>query len=147
MVDRALHAFIVLCCLAGVVVATLAYGEHYNTNPSPCQINAVWDCGIVNHSPYAALGGIPTALIGVVGYALLIAMAGRFPWLAFSGALAGFAFSLRYTYIEWKVLQVWCLYCVSSQVIIALIALLTLLAARRSASAQRPPGAFRASLR
>ena len=38
----------------------------------------------------------------------------------------GLLFSLRLTWIEWKVLGVWCIYCVSSQVIIALVALLAL---------------------
>ncbi|MGH9481796.1 MAG: vitamin K epoxide reductase family protein [Terriglobales bacterium] len=126
----------VIACLAGALASALAYGEHYNTQPSPCQLNAVWDCGIVNHSPYAVLLGVPIALIGVVGYGLLIALIGRMPWLAFAGALAGFVFSLRYTFIEWRVLHLWCLYCVTSEVLIAMVALLTLLAAL----APRPPG-------
>ncbi|MGH9478430.1 MAG: vitamin K epoxide reductase family protein [Terriglobales bacterium] len=134
---KALHLLIVLCCLFGITAATLAYGEHYNTSPSPCQINAVWDCGIVNHSHYAVVGGVPVALIGVLGYAVLIAVVGRFPWLAFGGALAGFLFSLRYSYLEWKVLQTWCLYCALSQIAIALVTLLTLLAALR---ARHPAG-------
>ena len=129
---KVLHVLLVLGCLAGIVTATLAYGEHYNTRPAPCDINSVWDCGTVNHSPYALLHGVPVALIGVVGYALLIAVAGRFPWLAFYGAAAGFLFSIRLTYIEWKVLEVWCLYCVSSQLIILVVMLLALVQALRS---------------
>jgi uncharacterized membrane protein len=129
---KALNSLTVVFCLLGVVAATLAYGEHYNTKASPCQINSVWDCGIVNHSAYAVIHGIPIALIGVVGYALLIAVVGRWPWVAFYGALAGFLFSLRFTYVEWQVLEVWCLYCLSSQVIIAIISVLTLFAALHS---------------
>lgn len=129
---KALNSLTIFFCLLGVVAATLAYGEHYNTKPSPCQINSVWDCGIVNHSAYAVLHGIPIALIGAVGYALVIAFVGRYPWIAFSGALAGFLFSLRFTYVEWRVLEVWCLYCLSSQIIIAIVTVLALLAALRS---------------
>lgn len=125
-----LHLAIVVCCLAGSLVAALAYGEHYNTQPSPCQLNAVWDCGIVNHSPYALLFGIPVALIGVAGYGLLLALAGRFPKLTFGLALAGLLFSLRYTFIEWRVLHLWCLYCVTSEALIAAITLLAFFAAR-----------------
>jgi len=38
-------------------------------------------------------------------------------------------FALRLTYFEWKVIGVWCIYCVSSQVIIASVFLLSVVAA------------------
>ena len=126
---KSLTFLIVVLCLAGTVVAGLALGEHYNTGSSPCSINSVWDCGEVNHSPYAMLYGIPVAMIGIVGYALLAALAGRFPWTTAVLALAAVIFSLRLTKIEWKDLQVWCIYCVISQIIIFIIFLLTVLAA------------------
>ena len=126
---KLLTALIVLLCLAGVLTAALALGEHYNTNPSPCSINDRWDCGIVNHSPYALIRSVPVALIGVLGYALLAALAGRFPRVTALLALAGVIFSLRLTSIEWKILGVWCIYCVSSQAIIASVFLLSLIAA------------------
>jgi uncharacterized membrane protein len=80
---------------------------------------------VVNHSDFALLRGVPVAAIGILGYSLLAALAGRFRVLAALGALAGLAFALRLTYIEWKVLEVWCIYCVASQGIIAVIFLLT----------------------
>ena len=112
---------IVALCLAGVVTSSLALREHYNTETSPCAIDQVWDCGVVNHSPYAVLRGVPVSLIGILGYALLAALAGRFPLLTALGAFAGTLFSLRLTWIEWKVLEAWCIYCVTSQGIIAAI--------------------------
>lgn len=126
---RFLTALIVLLCLAGVLTASLALGEHYNTNPSPCSINDRWDCGIVNHSPYALIRGVPVALVGILGYALMGALAGRFPILTAILALGGLIFSLRLTSIEWKILGVWCIYCVSSEVIIALVFLLSVIGA------------------
>jgi len=133
---KLLTLLIVLLCLAGVLTASLALGEHYNTNPSPCSINDRWDCGIVNHSPYALIRSVPVALVGVMGYALLATLAGRFPRLTALLALAGLIFSLRLTSIEWKILGVWCIYCVSSQTIIAAVFLLSLIAAW--ASRQKP---------
>ncbi len=124
-----LTAVIVTLCLAGMLVSSLALAEHYNTQSSPCSINAVWDCGTVNHSPYAMAFGVPVAIIGIMGYGLLTAIAGRFPWLTAVGALLGMIFALRLTWIEWKVLGVWCLYCVTSQGIITLILLSSLTAA------------------
>jgi hypothetical protein len=44
---------IVLLALAGVVVSALALRVHYDTGTEPCSINEKWDCGIVNHSPFA----------------------------------------------------------------------------------------------
>lgn len=125
---RFLTAAIVVLCLAGAVTASLALREHYNTETSPCAIDEVWDCGVVNHSPYATLRGVPVALIGILGYTLLAAVAGRFPVVTAVGALAGTVFSLRLTWVEWKVLEAWCIYCVTSQAIIAGIFVLSVLA-------------------
>ena len=125
---RILTAAIVALCLAGVVTASLALREHYNTATSPCSIDDKWDCGAVNHSPYALFHGVPVALIGILGYALLAALAGRFPVLTALGAVVGMAFALRLTWIEWKVLETWCIYCVTSQGIIAAILLLSVVA-------------------
>ena len=124
---KLLTILIVILCLAGVLTSALAFGEHYNTKPSPCSINDRWDCGIVNHSPYAIVRGVPVALVGILGYALLGALAGRFPLITAIGAAAGLLFTLRLTWIEWKILGVWCIYCVTSQGIIAVIFLLTLI--------------------
>lgn len=127
---KALTVLIVVLCLAGVVISGMALGEHYNTKPSPCSINDRWDCGIVNHSPYAVINlrgySVPVALIGIVGYAFLIALAGRFPRITALAALIALIFTLRLTWIEWKILGVWCIYCVSSQAVIAIVFLLSL---------------------
>lgn len=117
-----------MLCLTGVLVSGLALGEHYNTKPSPCSINDKWDCGMVNHSPYATLRGVPVAMIGILGYALLAAIAGRLPRLTVLLTLFAVLFSLRLTWIEWKQLGVWCIYCVSSQIIIGIIFLFALFA-------------------
>ena len=126
---KTLTALIVVLCLAGVVASSLALREHYNTESAPCDINDVWDCGVVNHSPFAVFHGVPVAIIGILGYALLAALAGRFPVTTALGALAGLGFALRLTWIEWKVLETWCIYCVTSQGIITLVFLLSLVAA------------------
>lgn len=119
---------IVVFALAGVLTSALALGEHYNTKPSPCSINDKWDCGIVNHSPYAVFHNVPVALVGILGYALLATLAGRFPVITAIGAIVGLLFTLRLTMIEWKTLGVWCIYCVTSQGIIIVISVLSLLA-------------------
>ena len=62
---------LVLLAVVGIAASALALREHYRTDTSPCSINERWDCGIVNHSPYAVLWGVPVATIGIAGYLLL----------------------------------------------------------------------------
>jgi vitamin-K-epoxide reductase (warfarin-sensitive) len=120
---------IVVVALVGVVAASLALREHYNTGVSPCRIDDKWDCGTVNHSPYAVFGGVPVALIGICGYVLLGGLAFRQAWkLLFPTALVGLGFSLYLTWVEAYKLEVWCIYCVSSLATISVLTLLALVA-------------------
>lgn len=118
---------IALLAVAGLVVSGLTLQIHRSTTFEPCSVNDHWDCGVVNHSRYAEIRGVPVAAIGIAGYALLVvlALAGR-RLLVLAAALVGLAFALRLTNIEAHVLQLWCIYCVVSQTIIAVIALLSL---------------------
>ncbi len=119
---------LVLLAALGITVSALALREHYRTEgDSPCSINEHWDCGIVNHSPYAALVGIPVAAFGIFGYLLMAALAWRRayrPLLA--AALVGLGFSLYLAHVEAHILGVWCIYCVISLADICLIMLLAL---------------------
>jgi vitamin-K-epoxide reductase (warfarin-sensitive) len=109
----------------GIIVSALALRVHYSTDVQPCDINAHWDCGIVNHSRFAMFHGIPVAVIGIAGYTLLLVFAAfGLRKLLLAASIAGFCYALYLTNIERSLLQVWCLYCVCSQTIIALLALL-----------------------
>ena len=118
---------IALLALAGVVVSALALQVHYSTATEPCDINAKWDCGIVNHSPFAEILHIPVAAIGIAGYLVMAGLAlARRRRLTAGLALAALAFSLYLTYIEKYVLEVYCIYCVTSLAIVFLLSLLSL---------------------
>src|SRR5580692_5419660 len=123
------YIFVLLATL-GVVVSALALREHYRTEgDAPCSINERWDCGIVNHSPYAVVQGtgIPVAVLGIAGYLLMGALSWRRAYGAvLAAALIGLAFSLYLARIEAHVLGVWCIYCVISLADISLITLLAL---------------------
>lgn len=119
---------IALLALAGMVVSWLALRVHYSTESAPCSLNEKWDCGIVNHSPYAVMHGVPVAAIGIAGYSLIgaLGLARRRALLLIATGI-GMVFALYLTNIEAHVLGVWCLYCVISQAIIAALLLLSLL--------------------
>jgi uncharacterized membrane protein len=119
---------ILVLAICGITVSGLALKVHYDEpGKEPCSINDKWDCGTVNHSPYAMIYGVPVAAIGIAGY-LLIAILGmaRQRSLLLVSALIALAFALYLTNIERHILEVWCLYCVISQGIIAILALLSI---------------------
>ncbi len=119
---------IVLLALAGIVVSALALHVHYSTGIEPCDINAHWDCGIVNHSRHSVLFGVPVAAIGIAGYAAIVLAAFfRKRWITLVLSVIGLGFALYLSHIEAQVLEVWCLYCVISQVLMALITLLAVI--------------------
>jgi vitamin-K-epoxide reductase (warfarin-sensitive) len=120
---------IALLALLGMVAAALALREHYRTEASPCSINEKWDCGAVNKSPFAVIGGVPVAVIGIAGYLLLLVLAiTKRRRLLAAAAVPALAFSLYLAHIEKDVLGIWCIYCVISLGVITLIALLSLIA-------------------
>jgi len=122
-----------LLAVFGIVASSLALREHYReAGDSPCSINDRWDCGIVNHSPYAVVKGtgIPVAALGIAGYLLMGALAWRRAYrLVLLFAVIGLAYSLYLAHIEKDILGVWCIYCVISLGIILLMTLLSLGAA------------------
>ena len=119
---------LLILALFGLIVSSLALREHYREyGDSPCSINARWDCGVVNHSPYAVLAGIPVAAVGMAGYVLMGILAFfRSYRLLLVPTFAGLTFSLYLAHIEKDVLGVWCIYCVISLGIISLMCLFNL---------------------
>jgi vitamin-K-epoxide reductase (warfarin-sensitive) len=119
---------LIILAVLGITVSSLALREHYREyGDSPCSINEHWDCGVVNHSPYAMVGPIPVAVLGIAGYILMAALAFRRSYrLLLVPTFVGLSFSLYLANIEKNILGVWCIYCVISLGIISLMSLLTL---------------------
>ena len=117
---------LLILALVGLAASSLALREHYRAyGDAPCDINEHWDCGIVNHSPYAVIEGIPVADIGIAGYLVLGILAWRRSYkIMLALAVPALAFSLYLARIEAHDLGVWCLYCVISLGAISLITLL-----------------------
>ena len=129
------YALLILA-LIGIIASSLALREHYRPyGESVCDINAHWDCGIGNHSPYAVLPqgsptGMPVAIIGIAGYFVLGILALKRAYkLMLALALPALAFSLYLASLEASPnkIGVWCLYCAIS---LATISLMTGLLAR-----------------
>src|SRR5579863_6618709 len=119
---------LLILAMMGIIVSSLALREHYREyGDSPCSINEHWDCGVVNHSPYAMLGPIPVAAVGILGYILMAILSFfRSYRLLLIPTFAGLTFSLYLANIEAHILGVWCIYCVISLGIISLMLLFNL---------------------
>jgi len=123
---------IAVLALAGLIVSCIALREHYRVGVAPCDINSTWDCGTVNHSPFAEIAGVPVAIFGILGYAAIAAFAlARRWWFVLALATGAVGFSIYLTYIEAKVLETYCIWCVTSAGIIALTEIATIVAVLR----------------
>lgn len=141
-----MRILIIILALAGLLVSCFALREHYREGAAPCDINATWDCGVVNHSPFAEFPpppfrgpdtkGLPIAVIGILGYAAIVAAAFlRRWWIVLFLTTGAVGFSIYLTYIEARVLYVYCIWCVTSAGIIALTEIATIIAVIRNRKA------------
>ena len=114
--------------LAGLGIATYLTVVHYSGGEPVCAV--AHGCATVQQSDYAALAGVPVALLGLLGYvAILVALARDGEgWRTASAflALAGLGFSVWLTYVEIGVLQAICIWCVGSAICMAVLAALTI---------------------
>jgi vitamin-K-epoxide reductase (warfarin-sensitive) len=114
--------------VAGIVVSFSALLAHYG--PPVQQIDLLrsesnWNSSYVNQSPYAEVHGVPVAVLGIVGYALLVVSALlRRRALTVYLAGIGLAYELYLTDVEAHILHAWCGFCVSSLILIVLITFL-----------------------
>ena len=131
-VTNRLMSVVAILAVCGIVVSSESLQHHYATSKTAfCDIGDTFNCDVVNRSEYSSILGIPVALIGMLGYAALAGLATVYrerretPALLFGAAAAGLVFALYLTYIEARVLGVYCILCLSS---LALIAMTTILA-------------------
>jgi len=95
------------------------------------------DCSVVNASRYSEIYGIPVAVLGVVGYAAILAilLLERNPgffnqngtMLLFGLSLTGFLFTLYLIFIEVALIKAYCPFCIASQTAMTLIFILSVI--------------------
>ena len=136
---RRLLTIVAILAICGIVVSAESLRHHFATSKTAfCDLGENFNCDIVNRSEYSSLLGIPVALIGMIGYAALAALATVYrdrrdtPLMLFCGSAAGLAFALYLTYIEARVLGVYCILCLSSLTLITTTTVLAAIIWRRS---------------
>ena len=118
----------------GLAIAVYLTYIHYAGIAPICAASG--GCERVQSSSYAKVAGVPVAVLGLIGYAAILAatlLPGDGPRLAASWlALVGFGFSLYLTYLELFEIDAICQWCVASAVLMAVLAVVTTIRAVRA---------------
>ena len=133
-------AIALLALIAALVALYLHLWKLGLTGPLTCTSNR--GCEIAMTSSWSWFLGVDVALIGAVGYALILgaALAGLSPGRASSAGptllllaliVPAFLFTLRLKYAEWVLLRTFCMWCFESTVTITVCLILALLDYRR----------------
>jgi uncharacterized membrane protein len=122
-----------LLSVPGMLLAYYLFLFHEGVLIIGCAVDSVFDCGQVSgpNAPYASIGPVPVAFIGLTGYAVIFLLAWLRDWdnplmdylpelmLAVTGF--AFLFSLGLTLLELFVIGAFCQYCVVSAVLVVLL--------------------------
>ena len=145
MTDSRLRVAIAGLALAGAGIAAYLVYARYTGTQLACTTGG---CETVQHSKYARAAGIPVAVLGLAAYLAIFATAlsARVEAAAIGAAVAlsGLVFGIYLIVIQVAVIEAICQWCLASDVILALLAVLTAERLRRlagspqSASGQAP---------
>ena len=143
MTGRQFCLVIAVLAVGGIIISSISLQHHYTTSESSfCNISENLNCDLVNRSVYSKILGIPVALVGILGYLLLLSLATIYrgdpqtPKVLLGASGLGLGFALYLTYIEGFVLAVWCILCLTSLFLIFDIAVLSAILIFRSARDQ-----------
>jgi uncharacterized membrane protein len=96
-----IFALIAVLSIAGIAVSSVSLYHHYGTSKTNyCDFGENFNCDIVNRSIYSTVLGIPDALIGILGYGALFALATLYrrkaetPVILLIASVAGLGFAL-----------------------------------------------------
>jgi len=123
--DRRVRVAIAVLALAGAGIAAYrVYGRARGIAP----VCTCGGCEKVQSSSYAEVAGIPVATLGLVAYlTIFVSALVRGPAAAAAGlavSLAGAAFAVYLLVVQIAVIEAICIWCVASDVVIGLLAVL-----------------------
>ena len=136
---RRLYLAIAILAVLGIALSSVSLDHHFRkSKTSYCDFGESFNCDLVNRSEYSTVAGVPVALLGILGYAALLAFATFYrekaetPGILLVASWGGLGFALYLTYVERYVLRVWCILCLGSLAVIMTIAALSVALFRRS---------------
>jgi uncharacterized membrane protein len=125
--DRRLRLAAIVLALIGLGIASYLTYVHYEGIHPVCGLGG--NCEKVQSSEWSKLAGIPVAVLGLIGYAVILVslfIPGEEALIAAAlTALVGFGFSAYLTYRELFTIDAICPWCVASAVVMTLLAVVT----------------------
>jgi uncharacterized membrane protein len=137
--EKRLSQLSIALTIIGLLVA--AYMTVYAITSNDNMCIGSQDCSVVNASKYSKINiagiTIPVAVLGVAGYAAILAvllLEPRIDFLEQNGtlvffglALMGFLFTLYLIYVEIALIRAYCPFCIASQAAMTLIFILSVI--------------------
>ena len=133
--EKRLSQLAIVLTVIGLLVSVYMTIYKITSNDSMCIGSQ--DCSVVNASRYSEINGIPVAVLGVVGYAAILAVLlfeqksgflQQNGTLVFFGlSLTGFLFTLYLIYVEVALIRAYCPFCIASQSAMTLIFILSVI--------------------
>lgn len=127
--DKRLHQITIALTVIGLLVSVYMTIYKFTNNESMCIGSA--GCSEVNASRYSEINGIPVAVLGVIGYTVILGLLfleqrpGIFQqngsMMFFGVSLLGFLFTLYLIYLEVALIKAYCPFCLTSQAVMTVI--------------------------
>ena len=131
--DKRLQQIIIGLATLGLLVSI--YMTIYKITNNEAMCIGSGGCSVVNASRYSEVNGIPVALIGVGGYAAILALLflerrpGFFrengTMMLFGVSLVGFLFTIYLIIVEIFFIKAYCPFCLTSQAVMTIIFILS----------------------
>lgn len=122
------YLYIKILSSIGIPLAIYLLFEQFTHSPfAPCNISSTINCNAIISGPVANTFGIPTPLIGLIGYVIIFLSAiFQKKRLMLAMSAFGLVFCLSIAYIELFQLRVLCPVCILCQIIMISVFLLAL---------------------
>lgn len=131
MTEGRLRAVVAVLALVGTGIAAYLAYIRYTGGTYACTTGG---CELVQSSKYSEVAGIPVAVIGLAGYVAILGSAfvrGE-PGAAIGAALTlvGFVFAAYLIYVQWALIEAFCMWCLISDVVMFVLLVVSALRLR-----------------
>lgn len=133
--DKRLRQITIALTILGLLVASYMTIYKVTNNESMCIGSS--GCSEVNASRYSEINGIPVAVLGVLGYAAILALLfleqrpgilqQNGTMMFFGVSLLGFLFTLYLIYVEVALIKAYCPFCLASQAVMIVVFIISVM--------------------
>jgi uncharacterized membrane protein len=133
--SKRLRQITIALTIIGLLVSIYMTIYKFTNNESMCIGSS--GCSEVNASRYSEINGIPVAVLGVIGYAAILALLfleqkpgfiqENGSMIFFGISLIGFLFTLYLIYLEIALIKAYCPFCLASQAVMIVLFIISVI--------------------